>query len=183
MSNPRRHPLSSKLNRAYRKNPAQRKMPGKRHRPNLLSRGIALAPSIVRNDDPAATTLVAANQPNRPRSGSTTPGPARFPPYPLMNRFRQNALQRHTTSDFNLGLNTISPRQYWISLDRLVTEIDATTALRQEFPVAPDSDVRRTARILVTNGIAALIELRATPKRNRDLSIEDIEKFGPPTQI
>ena len=50
--------------------------------------------------------------------------------------------------------------------------------MRPDFASTNNNEIRRTDRFLVTNGVRAMIELRATRKRNRDYLIGDLRKSG-----
>ena len=52
-------------------------------------------------------------------------------------------------------------------MELLMKEIENAVSLRTEFSTMEAVDIRRAARILVSNGIPTLGELRITPRRSR----------------
>ena len=64
------------------------------------------------------------------------------------------------------------------SMELLMKEIENAVSLRTEFSTMEAVDIRRAARILVSNGIPTLGEFRITPRRNRDYLMEDLRRAG-----
>ena len=63
-------------------------------------------------------------------------------------------------------------------LNSLSNDIASAIAMRPDFALIGEQDVIRASRILARNGIISMIELRPTPKRNRDCLVEDLRKNG-----